>query len=281
MRTVLVGLLAIIWAACGGMSTEPVAGTMGPLPARSDIIVIGDFGSGTEAEFQVAETIQTVTSDRPLDLLLTVGDNFYYDDVELIWDRPYGWLSEEGLEVAAAWGNHDIETDRRRNLVEAVLEPPGNYYSARLGKGKLIVLDSNNVSDTGQIEWLRRELETAGSPVIIAFHHPVYSCGLHGSDEQIDAHWLPIFEQHEVTLVLNGHDHHYERFLISGTTYVVTGGGGRSIRPRHECPDETPEPEASNYVDYHFVLLRVSGGAISAESIAADGSIIDSFEIGY
>jgi hypothetical protein len=40
-----------------------------------------------------------------------------------------------------------------------------------------------------------------------------------------------VLEKHHVPLVLAGHDHDYERFYPqNGTTYVVTGGGGRGVR---------------------------------------------------
>ncbi len=84
-----------------------------------------------------------------------------------------------------------------------------------------------------------------------------------------------------MTVVLNGHDHNYERFVIDDTTYVVTGGGGRRLRPTGACPAGTPEPVARNDETHHFILMEVSATSLSAEVIGANGAKIDTFDIDY
>ena len=276
----LLALLASLAMACGtGPPLE--AGTMAPLPIPAEIIVIGDFGSGSDAQHRVAERIRETVAATDIELFLTTGDNFYNNDIERIWNDPYGWLDEENLRIAAAWGNHDRDSETRRMLVQENLDPPGAYYSMELGEGKLIVLDSNNVSDRAQTGWLRTELETARSPTVVVFHHPPYSCGVYGTEDAVNDVWLPLFEEFGVTLVLNGHEHHYERFVVDDTIYVVTGGGGQSLRSAQGCPEDTPEPIASNYTAHHFVLMRIDESTISAEVISAGGATIDSFDIDH
>jgi Icc-related predicted phosphoesterase len=277
----LVTVVAMVLVACGGATLPPEPGVMDPVQVPAEMIVIGDFGSGSDAQYAVAESIQRVVAEADVELFLTTGDNFYNDDLDRIWNKPYGWLDDENIRIAAAWGNHDRESDTREDLVEEALSPPGAYYSMEMGEGKLIVLDSNNVSDPDQTTWLRDQLEGAGSPAIVVFHHPPYTCGVYGTEDVVNDAWLPIIEEFDVPLVLNGHEHHYERLKVEGTTYVVTGGGGQSLRDARGCPEDTPQPLASNYADHHFVTMSIGNGAISAEVIAADGSIIDTFEIGY
>lgn len=280
-RTLLVGLLAVAFTSCGDATLPPESGTLDPVSLPVEMIVIGDYGSGRDAQHQVADRIRERVSRTDVDLFVTTGDNFYNNEIDRIWNEPYGWLKDEGIEIVAAWGNHDRDSETRRKLVQDALEPAGDYYSKELGEGRLIVLDSTQVSASEQTEWLRDRLESAGSPVIVIFHHPPYTCGVYGTEDVANEAWVPLFEQFEVPLVLNGHEHHYERFLVDDTTYVVTGGGGQSLRPAERCPADTPEPVASNYTDHHFILMRVGGGLISAEVITADGSNIDSFEIDY
>lgn len=254
---------------------------MEPIALPVQIAVMGDFGDGGTAQYEVAESMRRVAADRDVTLLLTTGDNFYSDALSQIWHQPYGWLEDQGIRVAAAWGNHDLESDRRRELVEEILKPPGRWYSAELGTGKLIVLDSNRVDDESQTEWLKSELGRATEPIVVAFHHPALSCGLHGSTPSVRTNWVPLFDEHEVSLVVNGHDHHYERFVAGPTTYVVTGGGGRHLRPKASCPRDTPEPEVGDYDTYHFVLLEITDSKISAEVLGADSETIDRFSIDY
>ena len=285
---VLGGLALAALVACTPPPTQPLATAppletpdLGPLDIPAEIVVIGDFGSGSGDQYDVAETMRDMVADRDVDLLLTTGDNFYSDDVSEIWDEPYGWLASEGIPVAAAWGNHDIETDTRLALVQQRLNPPGRWYAVPLGEGKLIVLDSNQVDDREQLDWLRSQLETAGSPVVISFHHPAFSCGVYADYDLVRDTWVPVIQSYDVTLVLNGHEHHYERFEVDGKTYVVTGGGGQRIRDRRDCAEGVPDPLVGDYQDQHFVILTVTPASIEGEAINVDGQTIDTFRVEY
>src|SRR6185436_2948242 len=88
-----------------------------------------------------------------------------------------------------------------------------------------------------QIAWLQADLAaTTREWKVFFFHRPPYSTGAeHGSDLTIRNTFGPIFEQYGVQLVLNGHDHDYERTVpirtsadpsLQAVTYIVTGGGG-------------------------------------------------------
>lgn len=292
--TAVAASVVLLLAACSTPSADPEPGStdpsttsspnpesLGPFDIPVEIVVMGDFGSGSGDQRELAGTMRDFIEKRDVALLVTTGDNFYSDEVEEIWHEPYGWLAEEGVEVAAAWGNHDIETPSRLELVRRTLGPPGRWYSVPLGDGKLIVLDSNQVDDPEQLDWLRSELETSGSPIIISFHHPAFSCGVYANDDDIRQTWVPVIQPFDVTLVLNGHEHHYERFDVAGTTYVVTGGGGMKIRDRKECSDGVPEPIVGNYEDHHFVLLGVDDGRIRGEVIDRKGNVIDTFSVSY
>ncbi|TQJ90206.1 hypothetical protein FBY22_0979 [Streptomyces sp. SLBN-31] len=76
-----------------------------------------------------------------------------------------------------------------------------------------------------------------------------YSTSTHASDGGVRAEWLPLFARHQVDLVINGHNHVYERTdavrggavgravpigastdpTRDGTVYVTAGGGGRDL----------------------------------------------------
>ena len=79
-----------------------------------------------------------------------------------------------------------------------------------------------------------------------------------------------------MALVLNGHDHHYERFESErGVTYVVTGGGGRALYPYlPRCMDE-PE-EQSGTARHHFVGVEVRDRSLTLTAVADTGEVIDS-----
>src|SRR4029453_7668994 len=60
------------------------------------------------------------------------------------------------------------------------------------------------------------------------FHHPLYSSGgRHGSDLDLRGVLEPLFLKYNVSVVLTGHDHIYERIKPQqGIQYFVTGSGG-------------------------------------------------------
>jgi hypothetical protein len=67
------------------------------------------------------------------------------------------------------------------------------------------------------------------------FHEPLFSSGEHGNNPQMKAFWQDLYNA-GVELVLNGHDHDYERFApmdpngvvdnANGIREIVVGSGG-------------------------------------------------------
>ncbi|MHC3471937.1 purple acid phosphatase family protein [Streptomyces sp. 7R007] len=140
---------------------------------------------------------------------------------------------------------------------------PG-VYAFTYGNVGFVALDANDVSyeipanfgytHGKQTEWLDRELADLRSSasvdfVVVFFHHCAYSTSAHASDGGVRAQWLPLFAKHQVDLVINGHNHVYERtdavrdgrvgraVPVGGSTdptrdgivYVTAGGGGRDL----------------------------------------------------
>jgi hypothetical protein len=81
-----------------------------------------------------------------------------------------------------------------------------------------------------QKQWLRDVLErNTRKWTVVMFHYPVYSAGISGSglargNPQVRAAWGPVLEEHDVDLVLQGHDHAYSRGFrtANGPAYVVS-----------------------------------------------------------
>ena len=59
------------------------------------------------------------------------------------------------------------------------------------------------------------------------FHHCAYSTSTHASDGGVRDAWLPLFTKHQVDLVINGHNHVYERTdAVKGGKVGLYGGAG-------------------------------------------------------
>lgn len=252
--------------------------TTSAVPPAWTVLVIGDFGDGSSNELAVAGAMEEYATTTPIAAFVTTGDNLYTDHVTAAWEEPFGWVATMGIPIYAAWGNHDLESPSRREAVIAAFDPPGRWYEAQLGNAVLIVLDANQVTDPEQLMWLESVLaEPRDGPLIVSFHQPAFSCALHGNTPAVIDTWVPLFEAHGVDLVLNGHDHDYERFEHNGVTYVVTGGGGRTLYEIESCPSGTPQLLVGNDDHHHFVALHLSLEGIRAEALTADGELIDEF----
>ena len=93
--------------------------------------------------------------------------------------------------------------------------------------------------------------------------------------EEIIRRWGPVLERHRVALVLNGHDHNYQRFVsTAGVSYVVTGGGGRQLYPVAPCPAGTPR-RVAGVARNHFTAVEVRRRSLTVQAVATDGTVID------
>ena len=264
----------------GTRTGRGAASTGGSRAARavlSGFVAFGDFGGG-EHQQQVAAAIEHWATSHRVDALVTTGDNVYdHGDPRQFGpqlDQPYRRLRR----IRPLWvalGNHDVEAGYGP-LQLAHLGLPPLPYAKRLPGVELLFLDANH-PDQRQGAWLDQHLAAPGPRFrVVVFHQPAYSCGSeHGSTRKVIRRWVPILERHRVALVLNGHEHDYQRFGSgAGVTYVVTGGGGKSLYPIRRSCSGVPARRAWA-VRYHFVAVEVRRGSLELTAIAADGSVLD------
>jgi Purple acid Phosphatase, N-terminal domain/Calcineurin-like phosphoesterase len=193
------------------------------------------------------------------------------------WDSFFTELEPVAGQVPwqIAVGNHELEAwysadgyagQRARFALPAAGagQLPPTYYSFVYGNVGIISLDANDVSceipanhgysGGAQTRWLARTLsELRSNPgvdfIVAYFHHCAYSsCTTHGSDAGPRQAWVPLFDLYGVDLVINGHNHVFERTdplrggvsspaptgatitpATQGTTYITAGGGGVNL----------------------------------------------------
>jgi calcineurin-like phosphoesterase family protein len=254
-------------------------------PARaSGFVFIGDFGNGEQIEYDVSSTIESWVSDRPFHALLTLGDNVYPDgspsDFDAAWRKPFAWLLGSGVPVIASLGNHDVHTQAGAPVM-ALFDMPGRWYERRIGPVDFFVLDANDMSQDGQMAWLSQALSASTAPwQVLLFHQPAYSCAKHGSDDQVQEALFPVIAGEGVDLVVNGHDHDYQRFApVDGTTYVVSGGAAASLYDVGDCPDGTPEPVAWNDDVQQFLYVSATDSRLVGISVSVTGRVLDTFDL--
>jgi 3',5'-cyclic AMP phosphodiesterase CpdA len=239
--------------------------------------VIGDFGSGTREQFEVAKTMAAVHVRSGYDMVITAGDNLYggFNARAIVerFETPYRPLLNAGVSFFASLGNHDPLEER----LYAPFNMGGQrFYTFTRLNVQFFALDSNYM-DTAQLTWLRRMLEASTAPWKIAFfHHPLYSsAGAHGAELDLRAVLEPLFVQYGVQVVFSGHDHVYERFKPQrGITYFVCGSSGK-LR-RGDLGARSPQTAAGFDQDLAFMVVEIKDDVMRFQAISRTDAIVDS-----
>ena len=150
------------------------------------------------------------------------------------------------LRVFPALGNHEFVGDPQQDLENWWSAFPETrnrrWYSAQLGsRVYLLALDSNTslLPGSDQARWIEKQIDGLPSSidfVIVTLHHPpVADLQTH---IEVDHNPRPneialrdylsqaARTSHASFLVSAGHIHNYERTVVEGVTYLVSGGGG-------------------------------------------------------
>jgi 3',5'-cyclic AMP phosphodiesterase CpdA len=263
--------------------TAPAAPTQPPipLPNREGSLkfgVLGDFGTGSREQYQLAEQMAKLHTTFPYELVVTVGDNLYGGssprDFLRKFETPYKPLLDAKVKFYASLGNHDS----RQQTKYAPFNMDGQqYYTFKAPRQdvRFFALDSGYL-DTAHLAWLEKVLQSSTEAWKIPyFHHPLYSSGgRHGSDEGRRKVLEPLFIKHGVSVVLTGHDHVYERVKPqNGIVYFVTGSGGQLRRGNLKRSEITA---AGNDTVQAFMAAEISGDEMTFNTISRTGQVIDS-----
>jgi tartrate-resistant acid phosphatase type 5 len=259
---------------------DPTFDTAHPM---SGFVAFGDFGGGPAQGAVAGGILQWVRDGHRVDAIVTTGDNVYNAGSPTLFDAylkaPYRALQTTGRPMWATLGNHDEAVPGYGDQQLKFLGLPPLPFTETLPGVRLLFLDANHPDDA-QARWLADRLaEPAPPPFTVAvFHQPVYSCGPHGRTAAVISHWYPLLDSGKVSLVLNGHDHDYQRFLSAeGTTFIVTGGGGQTLYPL--VPGCSAPEMRVGVVKNHFTGIEVYSDRMAVTAVATDGNVIDRVDI--
>lgn len=263
-----------------GPPEETVAWT--PLPeAELHLVIAGDTGDSGRRLDANAAAMADLASRSPVDDLWLLGDCVYPDGdpdrlQETVFD-PFGPLLDQGVGLMAILGNHDVLTGEGDELM-ADLGMPARWWAREEGDVLLVGLDSTSVDDPDQLAWLEETLAgTDATWKIVAVHHPPYSAGYQGSDDEVRAAFAPVFARHGVQLVVSGHDHDYQRSKpLKGVTYVVSGAGSGARRT------SSADFTAESFSWLHFLELGVYPDRMVVRAVGGDPRALemgDEFEL--
>ena len=279
-------------------AAPPTPGASGPSPSASpspsgDPVLVGAGDIGRCDSTADEETAALV--ERLPGIVFTLGDNAYEHGTADQYRDCFGpsWGRFKDRIAFPVPGNHDYETKDAEGYRDyfgaAAVRDGATWYSADVGTWHVVVLDSTCAgvsggcgADSPQVRWLAADLAASKASCTLAlFHHPRFSSGFHGNDPSVAPLWDALYAG-GADLVVNGHEHSYERFGAqdpsgaaddaSGITELVAGTGGADLRPFN---DPVPNSKVRSSLAYGVLslTLRPSGWGWAFTSV--DGTFSD------
>jgi hypothetical protein len=255
----------------------------------SNEIVIGVIGDSRDG-YAIQKQLMDQLAGKMPDLILFSGDAVTLGQVQPEWEDFFDALEPlvSKVPMIAAHGNHEAMAIN----YFAQLAMPGDEenYGLDYGWAHITVLN-DSPADTADLSskipaFLQSDLTASDAArwKIVMHHRPAYSSATaHGSDAMLQATFVPIFDQHHVDLVFNGHDHDYERSKpmfggtpqadpANGTVYVVDGGLGAELYGNG----------TSNFTElsektHSAFAVHIRRDMMTAEVFRPDGSTVDTF----
>ncbi len=270
-------------------------------------LAFGDSGSGTGEQRELAAQMDKFKPDFVLhtgdvlsDGLDADADNQYF--------KPYANLLSRAP-FFLALGNHDygreVKTPAGKGFLKENFTPfhsvpltglPPHYYFFDEAGARFFVLDSNAFSGakfapdlapgSKQYKWLDYFLSKSADKNwrFVVLHQPLYSTGAHPADEALVKALEPLFLKYKVDLVLQGHDHDYERTLpikeglpdeASGIIYLTLGGGGNQLYIQRRNEDWS----AKFLPVYHFAFFDIKDKYLKMSVYNKAGEEVDTLEM--
>src|SRR5208282_2522416 len=242
-------LLTASLAAQSSSNTKSAPTTKNAASSGSVAVLVGAGDIASCDDLKGAEATAKLLDNIP-GTVFAAGDLAYPDGSDEQFAKCYGptWGRFKDR-TRPAPGNHEYHSDGASGYVHyfgaAAGDPKKGYYSYDLADWHIIVLNSE-CSDVGgcgagsaQEKWLRQDLKDHVTKCTLAYwHKPLFSSGAkHGNDPEIKPLWDALYAAN-VEVVLNGHDHDYERFAPQdpsgkldsqrGIREFVVGTGGKN-----------------------------------------------------
>ena len=274
---------ATITATSEGKSGTSAVTVTAPSGGGSNVFVgAGDISDcGNDNDEATAKLLDGIAGT-----VYTTGDNVYSSgtatEFATCYDPTWG---RHKARTKPAPGNHDYNTSGASGYYGyfgSLAGPSGRgYYSFDLGDWHIISLNSEVSMSAGSAQeiWLRADLAASTKQCTLAYwHKPRFSSGTnHGSLSSAQPLWQALYDFH-AEIVLNGHEHNYERFApqtptgaadaTNGIREFVVGTGGES---HYTGMSPIANSQVFNGTTFGVLKLTLSAGTYSWQFIPVSG----------
>lgn len=263
-----------------------------------DLLYGGDSRSDPENRREMNRRIRELFDQN--DQLIGMVHGGDYVEAAVLWNQLDQWLDDwelttgddgEVIPIVPARGNHELSpnqlNDKPDNYNGLFGQPGGpdrDYWTTEIGSRiAFLTLDTNGTLGGNQRDWLQSELDrlTDGRTWILpSYHRPAYPAVKRAGGAR--QHWVPLFEEYNVDLVLESDGHVLKRTVPirdgekaeDGIVYVGEGGLGvkqRTARDRWYL--ESPGMATSSH---HVQLLSFGPDELTYRAVGMEGSTLDS-----
>lgn len=278
-------------------TTAPTVAPTAPPTVAPPVVLVGagDIASCTSTADEATAAVLAGIAGT----VFTLGDNVYPNGTASEFTNCYGpsWgQASIKSRTRPVPGNHDYNTFNATGYYgyfgSAAGDPTKGYYAYDLGAWRIYVLNTNDGgcgvvacgAGSAQEAWLKADLAANPRACVAAmWHHPRFTSGTHGDNAVSSALWTALYDA-GAEIILNGHDHTYERFApqspsgaldtANGIVELVVGTGGKDL-----YAFGTPKPNSlvRNNTTWGVLKLTLSAGSWSFNFVpVAGGTFTDS-----
>jgi hypothetical protein len=239
--------------------------------------VYGDTRTGHDRHRTVVDRLLALAPDIALHTgdLVTSGSSA--SDWETFLSIEHPLMAR--LAIFPTLGNHEQDNPFYFDLF--YLPGSERWYTFDYGPARFVCLQIDGIASFGrsseQYTWLETTLAANTQPwLFVYFHVPPYSA-LREDDFQLAVRQMlvPLFQQYGVDAVFNGHHHDYQRILVNGITYLVTGGGGAETYP----VTQSYPGLLAYYNGLHVVYITLTGETLTGQAMTPEGEVFDTFTL--
>jgi 3',5'-cyclic AMP phosphodiesterase CpdA len=233
----------------------------------------------------VGDLIRAHNPDR----VIIPGDIQYnsgaYTAFQQSYDKAFGSLNPITL---PAPGNHEYGTAGAAGYAQYFGDSAPYWYSTDIGSWHVITLDSNCGkiggcgATTPQATWLKADLAAHPAACTLAqWHHPRWNSGEHSGATNMGWAWKILYAAN-ADVILNGHEHSYQRFApltpagvidrARGIREFVVGTGGKS---HYAGGSTSPLSEYRNTTDFGATFFTLDDGGYTWAFTSEQGQVLD------
>jgi hypothetical protein len=287
----LIPAVLVAFASCTSLPKAAPPPPTAPAPSAKAVVLLAAGDVAWCKDLTGARTTAEILASEPGTIAI-LGDLAYRDApgaFAACYDGSNWGRFKERSHPAA--GNHEYHVPHAADYFAywgpAAGDPAKGYYSFELGSWHLVAVNSNcdQVGGCGagsaQEEWLRQDLAAHPGGCILAFwHHPLFSSGVKKSSAlhpEMRAIWQDLYDAHSA-IVLNGHEHNYERFAPQspsgeaepsrGIREFVVGTGGANFSP---LGPPTANSEAQRFDTFGVLKLTLREKGYAWEFLSPPG----------